>query len=170
MKKHQRYFPVEKSDAGKPADGELLPYFIAVRNGGLTGMDLVVEGNQHVIRARFADAAFFVRDDLKHSLADFLPRLGTLTFQVKLGSMLDKTRRITALVESLAPMLGLAPDLAAVAKRAAELCKADLATRMVVEMTSLQGVMGRLLRPALGRKRGCRQRYFRALPSTLHRR
>jgi glycyl-tRNA synthetase len=149
MKKHQRYFPVEKAVQNLPAGGELLPYFIAVRNGGLsaqeteTGMDLVVEGNQHVIRARFADAAFFVRADLKHTLADFLPRLGTLAFQVKLGSMLDKTHRITSLVESLATSLGLPPQEAAVAQRAAELCKADLATHMVIEMTSLQGVMGR---------------------------
>jgi glycyl-tRNA synthetase len=153
MKKHQRYFPVEEAVEIRQAGGErlskLLPNFIAVRNGGLpvqnaeTGMDLVVEGNQHVIRARFADAAFFVRADLKHSLADFLPRLGTLTFQVKLGSMLDKTHRITSLVEDLATRLGLPPEEAAVARRAAELCKADLATHMVVEMTSLQGVMGR---------------------------
>ncbi|HEX9028795.1 MAG TPA: glycine--tRNA ligase subunit beta, partial [Anaerolineales bacterium] len=143
MKKHQRYFPVENLKPGAAADGKLLPYFIAVRNGGLTGLELVREGNQHVIRARFADAAFFVRADLKYSLADFLPRLGTLAFQVKLGSMLDKTRRITRLVETLAPTLGLSPEQAQAARRAAELCKADLATHMVVEMTSLQGVMGR---------------------------
>jgi glycyl-tRNA synthetase len=143
MKKHQRYFPVEKARPDEPGGGVLLPYFIAVRNDGLAGMDLVVEGNQHVIRARFADAAFFVQEDMKHSLADFLPRLGTLTFQVKLGSMLDKTRRIMTLVENLAPTLGLTPEMAAAAKRGAELCKADLATHMVIEMTSLQGVMGR---------------------------
>jgi glycyl-tRNA synthetase len=143
MKKHQRYFPVEKARPNEPGAGALLPYFIAVRNDGLAGMDLVVEGNQHVIRARFADAAFFVQEDMKHSLADFLPRLGTLTFQVKLGSMLDKTHRITTLVENLAPSLSLTPEQAAAAQRAAELCKADLATHMVVEMTSLQGVMGR---------------------------
>ena len=139
MKKHQRYFPVQK-------DGRLLPYFIAVANRDLSqlqDLELVVEGNQHVIRARFADAAFFVNEDLKQPLADYVPRLMTLIFQVKLGSMYDKTQRIQALTGELARQLGLTVEESAIAARAAELCKADLATKMVVEMTSLQGSMGR---------------------------
>ena len=94
-----------------------------------------------MIRARFADADFFVRDDRKHRLEDFLPRLGTLIFQTKLGSMLDKSRRVTALMPAWSN-LGLdarRPRL----PLGRELCKADLATRMVVEMTSLQGIIGR---------------------------
>jgi glycyl-tRNA synthetase len=136
MKKHQRYFPVV-------SDGALSPYFIAVRNGDGEHLDVVRGGNEHVIRARFADAAFFVREDLKLPLAEYLPKLGTLAFQVSLGSMLDKSRRITALVSDLAPLVGLDGAGIDVAHRAAELCKADLATQMVVEMTSLQGYMGR---------------------------
>jgi glycyl-tRNA synthetase len=58
--------------------------------------------------------------------------------------MLDKTRRIVALVEDLSPRLGLSDVDTAAARRAAELCKADLATTMVVDMTSLQGIMGRI--------------------------
>ncbi len=162
MKKHQRYFPVLKPielKAGrssglthnKPTEenGELLPYFITVANhANLEGAtskakELITEGNQHVIRARFADADFFVREDIKHKLEDFLPRLGTLVFQTKLGSMLDKSHRITILVGQLVPMLLLNEEEAAIAHRAAELCKADLATKMVIEMTSLQGSMGR---------------------------
>ena len=135
MKKHQRYFPVEK-------DGILLPYFIAVRNGDGEGLDIVTEGNEHVIRARFTDAAFFVREDIKRPLEAYLPRLGTLTFQVRLGSMLDKVHRLRRLVDVLAPPLGLSEHEREAALRAAELCKADLATYMVVEMTSLQGIMG----------------------------
>jgi glycyl-tRNA synthetase len=137
MKKHQRYFPVYTRE------GRLLPYFIAVRNGGREGLDVVTDGNEQVIRARFADAAYFIREDLKHPLEYYLPRLSTLTFQAKLGSMLDKTQRIEALVEHLIPMVGLESADAAAVRRAAHLCKADLVTHMVVEMTSLQGVMGR---------------------------
>ncbi len=161
MKKHQRYFPVFQpaSHVGrKPKSAqnnavvyetELLPYFITVANHPsqvgkpIPGTELITEGNQHVIRARFADADFFVRDDRKRKLADFLPRLGTLTFQTRLGSMLDKTHRITALVDELSPAINFNADETAVAHRAAELCKADLATKMVIEMTSLQGVLGR---------------------------
>jgi len=135
MKKHQRYFPVEK-------EGALLPYFIAIANGKKDGKDLVVEGNEHVLRARFADAAFFVSEDQQQPLDAYLPRLGTLTFQADLGTMLDKTNRLQLLVQDLAPQLGLDAETTAVARRAAQLCKADLVTRMVVEMTSLQGVMG----------------------------
>jgi glycyl-tRNA synthetase len=162
MKKHQRYFPVFQPipphsgrtsglTQSEPSADEagLLHYFITVANHPshngepIPGGELITEGNQHVIRARFADADFFVRDDRKRRLVDFLPRLGTLTFQTRLGSMLDKTHRITALVENLLPAITLNKHEAAIAQRAAELCKADLATKMVIEMTSLQGILGR---------------------------
>ncbi len=147
MKKHQRYFPLvassTKRKSGHDSSDGLLPYFVIVRNGDSEGMDLIRDGNEHVIRARFADADFFIREDIKHKLEDFLPRLATQTFQVKLGSILDKTRRVTQLTEILAERIGLDPQETAEARRAAELCKADLASKMVVEMTSLQGIMGR---------------------------
>jgi glycyl-tRNA synthetase len=142
MKKHQRYFPVQR-------DTNLLPYFITIANkpqpgsGPAQGMDLIVEGNEHVIRARFADAAFFVKDDLKTPLAGYVPRLAQLTFQLKLGSMLDKTQRLVPLAAALAESFSLDESQQQVVSRAAELCKADLVTKMVVEMTSLQGYMGR---------------------------
>jgi glycyl-tRNA synthetase len=88
MKKHQRYFPIERpipGTEGAATQGKhptLLPYFVAVRNGDSVGLDLVRQGNEHVIRARFADANFFVGEDLKHKLEDFRPRLGTLMFQI----------------------------------------------------------------------------------------
>ncbi len=135
MKKHQRYFPVWRA-------GRLLPFFVGVRNGDATNLTQVVEGNEHVIRARFADASYFVRDDLRHDLAGFRSRLARLMFHEQLGSMLDKSARVETIVERLAPLLQLVSELP-VALRAAHLCKADLASRMVVEMTALQGVMGR---------------------------
>ena len=136
MKKHQRYFPVKQN-------GSLMPYFIAVCNGGTEHLDVVTDGNEQVIRARFADAFFFIREDLKKKLQDFLPRLATLTFQFKLGSMLDKTHRIERLVDKLMGVFDVPAEDAAVTRRAAHLSKADLVTSMVVEMTSVQGVMGR---------------------------
>jgi glycyl-tRNA synthetase len=68
--------------------------------------------------------------------------LSTLTFQEQLGSMLDKTHRLEKLVPELAKMLELNGAETETAVEAAHLCKADLATQMVVEFTSLQGVMG----------------------------
>ena len=136
MQKHQRYFPIQRS-------GHLLPYFITVANGQPSDPAVVQAGNEGVIRARYADAAFFIEHDRRQPLADFTPRLATLTFQEQLGSMLDKVRRLEQLTPWVAARLGLSPDETATALRAASLCKSDLATSMVVEMTSLQGIMGR---------------------------
>jgi glycyl-tRNA synthetase len=136
MKKHQRYFPVQKN-------GKLLAHFIAIRNGDDIGVDIVRQGNEHVLGARFADANFFVREDVKLKLEEYRPQLSKLTFHTKLGSMLDKSDRIEKLVNDLIPMLKLENDQAIFARRAAHLMKADLATQMVTEMTSLQGIIGR---------------------------
>ncbi|MGE3537704.1 MAG: glycine--tRNA ligase subunit beta [Candidatus Tectimicrobiota bacterium] len=136
MKKHQRYFPLYA------ADGSLLPYFLAVRNGDAQHLDTVTAGNEQVLRARFADAEFFYKHDRQQTLAEMLPQLATLTFQARLGSMLDKVQRLEQLTPRIARLLGLSASETAVAQRAAALSKADLATRMVVEMTSLQGIMG----------------------------
>ncbi len=136
MRKHQRYFPVLK-------DGEIQPYFIGVRNGDAEHLDKVIYGNEQVIRARFADANYFVREDVTKALADFRPELSKLTFQEKLGSMLDKSDRTVELSKALGAALELTAAEQATAERAAWLAKADLATQMVVEMTSLQGVIGR---------------------------
>ncbi len=137
MKKHQRYFPVYGPDGG------LRPYFVGVRNGGGGHLEIVRRGNEEVIRARFADADYFFREDTAQPLEAFLSRLDTLTFQEQLGSMLNKSRRLEWLVFELGSRLDVAKDDLNVAVRAAHLCKADLATQMVVELTSLQGVMGR---------------------------
>ncbi|GJQ34577.1 MAG: glycine--tRNA ligase [Anaerolineaceae bacterium] len=139
MKKHQRYFPVAQLPI---TNYQLLPHFIAIRNGDDIGIDTVREGNEHVLSARFADADFFVREDLKLKLEEYRPKLSSLTFHTKLGSMLDKSERIAKLVNDLIPMLKLEPDQAIFTRRAAHLMKADLVTQMVTEMTSLQGVIG----------------------------
>ncbi len=158
MKKHQRYFPV----VGKLVDWgigdtepdqstklpvyqptSLLPHFITVRNGGAEHAEVVQAGNEGVIRARYADAEYFFKADTAHKLDYFTPRLATLTFQDKLGSMLDKVHRLEKLTLTVGEMLGLSAADLATAARTASLCKSDLATQMVVEMTSLQGIMGR---------------------------
>ncbi len=138
MKKHQRYFPVVN-----PETGDLLPFFITIANSRqLAHPDVVKEGNEGVIRARYADAAFFYRQDTGRSLESFTPRLATLTFHEKLGSMLDKVQRMQKLAPQLAEHLGGSADDLTTVARSAALSKSDLVTSMVVEMTSLQGIMG----------------------------
>jgi glycyl-tRNA synthetase len=145
MKKHQRYFPVQFSALSAvevQGSGKLLPHFIAIRNGDDIGIDTVREGNEHVLGARFADANFFVREDVKLKLEEYRPKLSSLTFHTKLGSMLDKSNRIYNLAGNIARMIGLDEKELGYALRAAHLCKADLVTQMVTEMTSLQGIIG----------------------------
>ncbi|MCC7208718.1 MAG: glycine--tRNA ligase subunit beta [Anaerolineae bacterium] len=137
MQKKQRYFAVQD------ASGALLPYFIAVRNGDDRFLDEVIAGNEHVLTARFSDAEFFYREDRKRPLADRVDRLKTMTFQEKLGSLYDKTQRLIAYVQPLGALLGLDSGNLHVAELAAPLAKADQGTSMVVEMTSLEGLMGR---------------------------
>jgi glycyl-tRNA synthetase len=142
MQKHQRYFPVQARSETGAGESPLLPYFIAVRNGDDLHLDIVREGNEHVLNARFADADFFVRQDLKYPLEHYRSGLDTLVFQTKLGSMLDKSERMLKFLEDLIPTLALEADQAVFARRAAFLAKADLVTQMVTEMTSLQGIIG----------------------------
>ena len=136
MHKHQRYFPVLR-------DGRLLPYFVAVANGAHLDVDAVRAGNEEVLAARYADASFFYQADTRTPLEELAPRLDTLTFQEQLGSVLDKVRRLERLVPEIAELLAVSGDSARGASRAAALCKNDLATQLVVEFTSLQGIMGR---------------------------
>ncbi len=137
MKKHQRYLPVRS-----PA-GELRPAFVAVANGPID-VEVVRAGNENVLRARYADAAFFFERDASRPLDEFRAGLATLTFEERAGSMLDRATRTAALAGWLANRLGLSAGERAILDRAAFLAKADLATEMVVELSSLAGQMGRI--------------------------
>lgn len=144
MKKHQRYFPVVKPGGPSSTVGGLMPHFIAIRNGDEQGLEIVTHGNEHVLGARFADANFFVREDLKKPLEAYRDGLKTLIFQTKLGSLLDKSNRMLILGAELGAMLGF-KDVTEIKNlaRSVYLAKADLTTQMVTEMTSLQGIIGR---------------------------
>lgn len=133
LQDHQRYFAVED------AQGHLLPHFITVSNIESRDPARVVEGNERVVRPRLADAAFFWDQDRKQPLAARRERLDSVTFQAKLGSLGDKTRRVRLLAGEVAAAMGKSR---ADSERAAELCKCDLLTAMVGEFPELQGIMG----------------------------
>jgi glycyl-tRNA synthetase beta chain len=130
MRHHQKYFSVEDES------GKLAPQFVAVMNIPSDPEGFVRRGNERVLRARFNDARFFWETDQKKNLAERVEDLAHVTFQAKLGSYLEKTRRMMKLVAELGG------DADAV--RAAELSKCDLTTELVKEFTELQGVVGGL--------------------------
>ena len=136
MLMHQRYFPLYDQE------GNLTNKFLVVSNGDPAYAETIIDGNERVVRARLYDAKFFYDEDLKRPLDAYVERLSEVVFQDKLGTMLDKTKRIEALVQHLADDANLSAADAADAKRAAHLCKADLVTGAVVEFTSVQGIMG----------------------------
>ncbi|WP_188008963.1 glycine--tRNA ligase subunit beta [Grimontia hollisae] len=133
MKGDQKYFPVYSEDK------QLLPNFIFVSNIESKDPRHVIEGNEKVVRPRLADAEFFFDTDRKHPLIDRLPQLETAIFQKQLGTIKDKTDRITELAGYIADKIGADVEKA---KRAGLLAKCDLMTSMVFEFTETQGVMG----------------------------
>jgi glycyl-tRNA synthetase beta chain len=135
MRKHQRYFPVVDHA------GQLLPHFVAISNMKAKEMDVIRVGNERVLRARLKDADFFFKEDRKIPLAERVPKLRGIIFQDRLGTLFDKVERLQELVIYVAEKV--APKLVHDARRAVQLCKADLVTTMVKEFPNLQGVMGR---------------------------
>lgn len=133
MKGDQKYFPVY--DASK----KLLPNFIFVSNIESKEPRHIVEGNEKVVRPRLADAEFFFNTDRKRPLVDRLSLLENAIFQQQLGTIKDKTDRITELAGYIAEQIGADVEKS---KRAGLLAKCDLMTSMVFEFTDTQGVMG----------------------------
>jgi glycyl-tRNA synthetase beta chain len=133
---NQKYFVCEAS--GKLANAFVCTANIEATDGGLG----VVAGNRKVLAARLSDARFFWEQDRKKALADHAKGLERITFHEKLGTVADKVERVAKLAEWLATE-GIVPNCdPAQARKAAELCKADLVTEMVGEFPELQGVMG----------------------------
>jgi len=136
MRKHQRYLPV------RGEDGQLLPHFVTVANGSCD-VDLVRAGNESVLRARYEDAAFFWRADQKKTPEQHKAGLAKLTFEERLGSVADRAARIAGVAADLADIVGLDAAERATLDRAGQLAKFDLATQMVIELSSLAGTMAR---------------------------
>jgi len=136
MKGAQRYFHVADQA------GRLLPKFITISNIESSRPESVKEGNERVIRPRLKDAAFFFESDRKVTLESRLQAIAEIKFHNKLGSMLDKSVRVSKLAAHIAIAMGHSPDDVDLARRAGTLCKCDLPTAMVGEFPELQGLIG----------------------------
>lgn len=148
MRDHQKYFAVENQA------GNLQPRFITVLNVDGDPKGLIRAGHERVLTARFRDAEFFWQADQRVPLRDRLPMLERVTYQAKLGSYADKVRRMEAIAKEVCAALEkqgkMTPIDTAHALRAVQLCKCDLTTQMVQELTELQGVVGGVYAAAQG--------------------
>lgn len=142
MKSHQRYIPVQDGDQS------LMPFFIFFANTSPLDDELVVRGNEKVLRARLADAEFFFEEDKKTKLIDLYERLSSIVFHVKLGTLKEKTDRLSSICLYLCSILNYA-DIRKMEKTV-KIVKADLLTHMVGEFPELQGTMGRVYAQAQG--------------------
>ena len=135
MKEHQKYFALNDTK------GQLSSHFIVVSNiATLDKGAAIISGNERVLQARLSDARFFWEQDQKISLEARLPKLKTVVFHAKIGSMAQKVEHIKTMIEEIS---GYIPGLdKSLALRAAELSKADLVSQMVYEFPELQGTMG----------------------------
>jgi len=133
MKEHQKYFHTVDST------GKLMPNFITVSNIESKNPSKVISGNEKVIRPRLADAMFFFENDKKTTLESRCEKLKSIVFQKQLGTVFQKSERISKLAGHISERIGADAEKAA---RAAMLAKADLITDMVFEFTDLQGLMG----------------------------
>lgn len=146
MKDNQRFFYL------RDHQGNLLPYFIAVRNGNKDYLDNVIKGNERVLVPRLEDAKFFFEEDQKISIAEYVKRLERVSFHDKIGSMAEKLARVTVLAQLLGRQVGLSEGQLADLKRASQIYKFDLTTQMVGEFAELQGIMGEIYARLQGEK------------------
>jgi len=147
MRSHQRYVPLRRLDAAEDplaltAQASLLPRFLCIGNGLPQAAATVRRGNERVLKARLADAEFFLQADRAVSCEQRRARLASVTFAEGLGSLLDRSDRLHWLSDLLLQHLSLAAEQREAALRAAHLCKHDLVSQMVGEFPELQGVMG----------------------------
>jgi glycyl-tRNA synthetase beta chain len=147
MRSHQRYVPLLNGNAPDDplalrAEGTLLPRFLCVSNGLPAAATTVKRGNERVLRARLADAAFFLQADHAVASIDRREALSRVTFAEGLGSLRDRTERLEWCTDVLLEALDLPEETAHHARRAAHLCKHDLVSQMVGEFPELQGIMG----------------------------
>jgi glycyl-tRNA synthetase beta chain len=143
MRANQKYLALKD-----PKTGNLVPRFIVVSNiEPADGGAAVINGNERVLRARFSDARFLWDQDKKYTLEDFAKKLDQVVFHAKLGTVAEKTERISKLAGELASVTGADKAQAELAGR---LSKADLVSGMVYEFPDLQGTMGRYYAEADG--------------------
>ncbi|MFI5166284.1 MAG: glycine--tRNA ligase subunit beta [Thermoanaerobaculales bacterium] len=134
LRHHQKCFVLERA-------GKVAPFFLAVCDWQGEPTEEIVHGNEWVVRARLADAAFFFAQDRRQPLAARRAALERVVFHQKLGSFAAKADLVGELAARLAAEaeLGLEADLV---RHACALLKLDLTTAMVGEFPELQGVMG----------------------------
>lgn len=158
LKEHQRYFHL------RDGEGKLLPYFVAVNNNLAKNMEVVKKGHERVTKARLEDAKFYYERDLKEPLEKKVERLKGIVYHISCGTLWDKTQRLVKLGLFIAKKINFKEDLKSVEK-ACYFSKADLASEVVKEFPSLQGVIGKIYAEYFGYSEIAKAIFEQYLPS-----
>lgn len=159
---HQHFFPINNDQ------GKLMPVFLAVLNMEPDQPETVSRNMERVLAARLRDAQFFYQSDRRQPLAAHFERLNTVLFHKKVGTYLEKAQTVSELSAHVARHVLQSPQAEEFAREAGRLCKADLATDMVRELTELQGTMGGIYAREDGRPEEVwKAIYFHYLPAAV---
>ena len=159
---HQHFFPLANDQ------GKLMPLFLAVLNMEPDQPEVVSRNMGRVLTARLRDAQFFYQSDRQQPLSSHFDRLNTVLFHKKIGTYLQKAEKVSDLAGHIATQVLKAPQMEAFAREAGRLCKADLGTDMVRELTELQGTMGGIYAREDGRPEEVwKAIYFHYLPAAV---
>ena len=135
MRVHQKYFSIiDKND-------NLLPKFLFISNSlpDKVRDSNIIKGNERVLKARLSDAKFFWNSDKENNLEELNEKLKNVQFHEGLGSLNEKTKRMSKTSIFFSKLFDVNQNLA---REAALLSKADLISEMVGEFPELQGIMG----------------------------
>ncbi|NPA40584.1 MAG: glycine--tRNA ligase subunit beta [Thermodesulfobacteria bacterium] len=156
LKEHQRYFCIKKN-------GKLTNYFVAVNNNLARNPEVVKKGHEKVTKARLEDAKFYFEKDLETPLEDKVKLLDGIVYHIKCGTLWDKTKRLMELVTKVSTLLEFNLD-EELLRKCAYYSKADLASEVVGEFPSLQGIMGSIYAEYFGIKEVAKAIYEQYLP------
>ncbi len=147
MRVHQRYIPLRIKDSefnplSLNAKDIISPEFLFVSNGKKESAAQIIRGNERVLKARLADAKFFLDADLAISSDKRVETLSSVTFAEGLGSLKDRVNRMQWITEVVVKQLEFTDQDKYLALEAVRLCKHDLVSNLVSEFPELQGIMG----------------------------
>ena len=135
MRVHQKYFSIIDKN------NNLLPKFLFISNSlpDKVRDSTIIKGNERVLKARLSDAKFFWNSDKENNLEKLNEKLKNVQFHEGLGSLNEKTKRMSKTSIFFSKVFDVNQDFA---KEASLLSKADLISEMVGEFPELQGIMG----------------------------
>ena len=126
----------------KDFDGNFSSKFLFVCDCEITENNIkkIIADNEKIMRARLADLEFFVNEDLKNRLFDYVVKLQKIIYHQKIGTMFEKVERLKEMAKFLSIFVPHCEI--ALIERGVDLSKADLATKAVAELPELQGRFG----------------------------